>query len=252
VTGDIAARWLPYGSGQAQSLRLICLPHAGAGASGYRAWGAGLGPGITACPVQLPGRESRAFEEPYRQMDALVGDLTDAIGELVETPYAVFGHSMGALVAFEFVRRIRRSCGAAPVHLFVAGAHAPHLSSRVAALRDLPACELATALHALGGTPSEVLTDPALLKVFAPLLRADFTVYETYRYQAEPPLDIPITAFAATADRRAGQGQVAAWRSHTSSGFQMYVLPGGHFAVLEHASFVHTRIMEALRCHVGQ
>jgi medium-chain acyl-[acyl-carrier-protein] hydrolase len=251
MTRDAAAAWLPFGTGTGQQrLRLLCLPHAGAGATAYRAWAAGLAPEIAACPVQLPGRESRAWEQPYRQMDALVSDLSEALGDLVDEPYAVFGHSLGALVAFELVRHLRRAGRPAPVHLFVSGCRAPQLAMTQPALRDLPACELAPALRAMGGTPAAVLADPALLQAIAPLLRADFCVYETYRYTAEPPLDVPVTALAATADRRAGQDQVAAWRSQAGSEFQLYVLPGGHFAVLDHAAFVHGRITQALRCHV--
>jgi len=251
MTGAESAHWLPFGAERA-SVRLLCLPHAGAGAASYHAWGAGLAPDIAACPVQLPGRESRVLEQPYRRMDDLLTELPGAIGHMLDAPYAVFGHSMGALVAFELVRRIRGSGWPPPLHLFVAGCHAPHLSCAGPTLHDLPACELAEALRALGGTPRQVLDDPALLQAIAPLLRADFSMHETYQYVAGPPLDVPITAFAATADWRASRDQLAAWSRHTSKGFQLYLLPGGHFAVLEHAPFVHARIVEALREHVSQ
>jgi medium-chain acyl-[acyl-carrier-protein] hydrolase len=246
MTRTSTSRWLPFGPGHAKGIRLLCLPHAGAGAATYRAWGAGLPPEVGLCPIQPPGRESRSFEPPYRHVAPLVADLVDELDGILDTPYAVFGHSVGALVAFELVRQIRRSGLPMPMHLFVSGRHAPHLSSDQEQLRDLPTDELARTLAALGGTPSQVLADPDLLESIAPLLRADFSVNETYEYTVEAPLDVGITAFAATADARAERSQVAAWREHTSADFQLYLLPGGHFAVLKEAPFVHGRIAAVL------
>jgi medium-chain acyl-[acyl-carrier-protein] hydrolase len=114
-------------------------------------------------------------------------------------------------------------------------------------MRDLPLEQLADALRGFGGTPDSVLANLGLMEIIAPMLRADFSVNETYAYEEQPPLDVPITAFAATADARAGTDQVSAWEAQTTRGFRTYVLPGGHFAVLDHASFVRGRVAEALR-----
>jgi medium-chain acyl-[acyl-carrier-protein] hydrolase len=128
--------------------------------------------------------------------------------------------------------------------LFVSGRHAPHLPDVHPPLRDLPVERLANVLRTFGGTPEAVLGDRQLTAGIAPLLRADFAVHETYRYAEQQPLDVPVTAFAATTDPRADPAPVAAWASHTTRDFRIYVLPGGHFAILDQASFVHRRVAE--------
>ncbi|MGC4897465.1 thioesterase II family protein [Micromonospora sp. DT31] len=240
--------WLPFGAGlrPAGAVRLLCLPHAGAGASVYRAWSQGLPPTVVPVAVQPPGRESRCWDEPYRDAAALTTDLVDALGSVLDEPYAVFGHSMGALLAFELVREIRRRGRAAPVHLFVAGRHAPQLPTGTAPMFDASDDELVAQMRKLGGTPEAVLSDPDLLATILPLLRADLEVNETYRYVPESPLQVPVTAFAATADPRVDRDRMAAWEAQTARSFTLHVLPGDHFAVLRHATFVHSRVASGL------
>lgn len=246
----ISDSWFPFGPGpgvgRCGAVRLLCVPHAGAGASVFRAWGTGLSGDIMVCPVQLPGREGRFRQAPYLHFRPLVRDLATQLLERVEPPYAVFGHSVGAMLAFELVRQVRSQGGPPPVHLFVSGRHAPQLPSPDEDLRDVPTPRLAAALRQLGGTPELVLNDPDLLASTLTLLRADLSVNETYEYVPQPLLDLPITAFAATADPRADCEQIAAWRAQTSRGFQQHVLPGGHFAILRHAPIVHAYIVQAL------
>lgn len=238
--------WLPFGSGGTAGVRLVCLPHAGAGASGYRAWGRALPPEVELCPVQLPGRETRLRERPYDRGEPLAAELAGVVAELVAPPYALFGHSLGALVAFQLARRLRALGAPPPVHLFVSGRHAPQVPSGLRELRELSLPALSAELAALGGTPAAVLADQDLLASIAPLLRADFAVNETYRHTDEPPLDTPITAFAAAADPRAVPTRMAPWAAHTTGGFALHRLPGGHFAVLEQAPLVHARLVAAL------
>src|ERR1700677_5026076 len=123
-----ASRWLVrYPAPGIPALRLFCFPYAGAGASVYRAWAAGL-PGFEVCAVQLPGREDRYCEPPIPRMDYLIDALTDGLRTSLDSPFAVFGHSMGAIVALEFCRGLRRAGLPAPKRLFVSGHGAPHLS----------------------------------------------------------------------------------------------------------------------------
>jgi surfactin synthase thioesterase subunit len=161
---------------------------------------------------------------------------------MVRPPYALFGHSAGALCAFEVSREIRRLDGPMPVHLFVAGRRAPSIPPVRTELAGLSANELAGVLRRLGGTPEDVLANPLMLELLQPLLVADFQVNEVYSYRAEPRLPIPITAFASTRDHFADPGQVSSWRQETSARYIQLVLEGSHFAIFENASVVLGRI----------
>lgn len=161
---------------------------------------------------------------------------------MVRPPYAIFGHSTGALCAFEAVRETRRLGGPLPVHLFVAGRRAPSSPMIRTELAGLPANELAAVLRRLGGTPEDVLASPDMLELLQPLLVADFHVNEIYEHRAEPRLPIPITAFASTRDPFADPDQVAGWQQETSAGFTQLLLEGGHFAIFENSSVVLRRI----------
>lgn len=242
----VKSQWLPFGSRQDASVRLLCLPHAGAGATVYRAWASGLPGWIGACPVQPPGREKRRSEPPFTEVRQLVGLLAPEVAASVSPPYAIFGHSAGALSSFELVRELRRIGGPEPVHLFVAGRRAPQLPMDRTPLEGRSTEELATTLRDIGGTPDEILADHDLLEMIRPMLIADFCLNESYVYSPEQALTIPVTAFAATADAGAGVSQLAAWEEQTSARFHLQTLAGGHFAIFDHAPEVLTVITESL------
>ncbi|MEU7830204.1 thioesterase domain-containing protein [Nonomuraea sp. NPDC049129] len=252
---DAIQRWLPFRAqtgAAADALALFCLPHAGGGASAYRAWQHRL-PGVAVLPVQPAGRENRLREPPYERMAPLVADLADVI--LAEVSggrrYAVYGHSLGALVSFELLREIRRRGGPAPVHLFVSGCVAPHRSfDDGPPVRGMSSSELVELLRKLGGTPDWLLNDPSVLEMILPAMQADFSVKETYTYYPEPPLDVPITALPSTDDPRAGRELVAAWREQTTGRFDLHTYVGGHFAVFEQAKLTYKHVSEALRAWV--
>ncbi|WP_199239257.1 thioesterase [Streptomyces sp. ICBB 8177] len=245
-----AAPWLPFAEHEPDrgSLRLYCLPHAGGSASAYRSW-FGRVPGVSVRPVQPPGRETRLRETPHTTMAALVAELADGLLSVENGPYAVYGHSLGALVGFELLREIRRRGGPEPAHLFVSGSAAPgddpvDDGPPVAAMTD---AEVVALLRRIGGTPEWMLTDPTVLRMILPPFRADFTVKESYACPPEPPLTVPVTALAATDDPRAGAADVAGWRDQTLGRFRVHTLTGGHFAVLEQPEVTHRHITEALR-----
>jgi medium-chain acyl-[acyl-carrier-protein] hydrolase len=247
LTASTAARpSLPFLPPVHARVRLFCLPHAGAGATAYRAWASGLPPHIGACPIQPPGRETRLRERPFESVGPLVAELADELTGMLDRPYAVLGHSVGALVAFELLREIRARGGSAPVHLFVAGRPAPQLPYVHPELRGMTVDQLADLLSELGGTQPEVLGDRALLAAIAPVFRADFAVNETYRYRAQAPLDVPITALGATDDPRADRAQLTAWAAQTTREFRTHLLDGGHFAVLRQPHRVHAVLARAL------
>jgi len=250
-------KWFPFQVPEGD-VRLYCLPHAGGSASTYRAW-TGRAGRAAICPVQPAGRETRLRDTPHRLMEPLVAELADAIlaregggrsGGGSKAGYAVYGHSLGALVGFELLREIRRRGGPDPVHFIVSGCSAPQLSSaesvRVSELSDAEIVEL---LRGLGGTPGWMLADPTVLRMILPPFRADFSIKENYRYAPQPPLDVPITALAATHDPRADVQSVSGWRDQTTRRFEQHLFTGGHFAVLEQPNLTHAYIRAALDRH---
>lgn len=252
TTSAAVGGWFPFQVPEGD-VRLYCLPHAGGSASTYRAWTGRVGRAAV-CPVQPAGRETRLRDTPHRRMEPLVADLADAVlaredGGAYQDGggYAVYGHSLGALVGFELLREIRRRGGPEPVHFIVSGCSAPQLSSgedaRVSEMSDAEIVEL---LRRLGGTPGWMLADPTVLRMILPPFRADFSVKENYGYEAQPPLDVPITALAATDDPRADAASVSGWRDQTTRGFKQHVFTGGHFAVLEQPNLTHTYVRAAL------
>jgi medium-chain acyl-[acyl-carrier-protein] hydrolase len=201
---------------------------------------------IRAVPVQPPGREKRRGEPPFTEVGALVRELVAVLAESVAEPYALFGHSTGALCVFEAVRELRASGGPMPVHLFVSGRRAPQFPLRRDDLAAMSLPELAVFLKNLGGTSDEVLADRDMLGALQPLLAADFAVNQGYEHVPGPPLEIPITAFAGLEDVGADPALTAPWREQTAGEFVLHELDGGHFAVFEHRDEVHARIAAQL------
>ena len=213
----------------AARLRLFCLPHAGGGASAFRGWADALPEGVEVCPVQLPGRENRIAEPAFDRLEPLVEALAEAVLRRADLPFAVFGHSNGALIGFELARRLRRAGEPGPRHLVASGRRAPDVPAPLPLLHALPDDELLAGLRELGGIPEQLLGEPELLRLLLPLLRADAAVHETYVYRDEPPLEVPITGYAGTDDPRAPPASVDEWRRHTAGAFTRRDLPGGHF-----------------------
>jgi medium-chain acyl-[acyl-carrier-protein] hydrolase len=238
--------WLPFSSHREAAVRLLCFPHAGAGAATYRSWGAGMPAAIGVCPVQPPGRENRRKEAPMTNVEVLARSMAAAVAPVLLPPYALFGHSTGALAAFAFARELRRRRAPAPTHLFVAGRRAPQLPMERTELAGLDPAGLEVALRQMGGTPEEVMRDHEILRWIHPLLVADFAMNEDYRHHDEQPLDMPITAFAADADAGSSCDEVAQWAEQTSQTFVQHTIKGGHFAIFDHASAVCAWIGAAL------
>jgi medium-chain acyl-[acyl-carrier-protein] hydrolase len=210
-------------------LRLIAFPPAGASASVFRAWPDWLPPDIELWPVQLPGRQDRLREAPFTGVAPLVRSLAAELMLPPDERFALFGHSMGALVAFELARELRRRGGPRPSRLFVTSCRAPQLPRPQPLLGGLPDDALIYELRRLGGIPEEVVRDRELLDLIIPALRADVTLLERYVYAAEEPLAVPISAFGGWRDRSVNQADLSAWRAHTAAGFELRMLDGGHF-----------------------
>jgi medium-chain acyl-[acyl-carrier-protein] hydrolase len=214
-------------------VRLFCLPHAGGNATAYHAWTAELPEDVEMAAIQLPGRTYRIKEPPFLRMDALTEALIAALEPYMDRPFVMFGHSLGALTAFETVRRLRSQGGPAPIHLVVSGRGAPHVPGRQAELHRAPDGEFLHAMHRLFSMPADLLHDSGLMALSMPALRADFELMETWRYKTEAPLQVPVTAIGGCSDPTLPFSDLEAWREQTGASFESYWLPGTHFYLNE-------------------
>ena len=235
-----------YGSTLDARVRLFCFPFAGGGPAVYRTW-AELCSGIDVAAIQLPGREARVREAPFSEWSPLLAALRGEFLGQVDRPYALFGHSLGAILAFELCHALMREGAALPRCLFVSGRRAPHVGYPYATTERLSDAEFLLALHhRYKAVPSAVLNDPELQRFFLPLLRADIGLVESYRCEHASPLPLPIVAFAGDDDDEARPEQMEAWRRHTSSEFELHVLPGGHFFINAEQAVMTRTICEKL------
>ncbi len=230
----------------AARLRLLCIPHAGGGASAFRGWADLFPESIEVCPVQLPGREQRIREAPFDRLEPLVEALAGAVLRRAEVPFAIFGHSNGALIGYELARLLRRRGERGPVHLVASGRRAPHVPPPPPLTMGLPDDQFLDELARLGGMPAEVREHPELREMLLPVLRADVALHETYEYQDEPPLEIPITGYAGMDDPRAPPDTVAEWAVHTSREFALRTWPGGHFYLAAERDRVIRQVVQDL------
>jgi medium-chain acyl-[acyl-carrier-protein] hydrolase len=210
-------------------IRLFCLPYAGGSALIYRGWQNHFPDEIEICPVNLPGRGSRLGEAPYTDMMSLARALKDGLSPYFDLPFAFVGHSMGGTLSFELTRLLRRLGRPLPVKLFVGACGAPQKPSLEPPAYNLPDAELIEELRRLNGTPPEILSNRELLNILLPVVRADFSVCQTYRYVKESPLDIPITVMRGAEDKDIPEESAIAWQEQTAHDFLCYTLPGDHF-----------------------
>lgn len=209
-------------------VRLFCFPHAGGAASYFYPWSVSLPSDVEVLAVQYPGRQDRGGEPYARTIPDLADRIHAAIRPRLAGPFAFFGHSMGAVLAFEVACRIAREEGVAPAHLFVSGRRAPSVA-RHEELHRASTSALVAEMRALGGTDPRILADEELLDLVLPTVRADYTAIETYRFDSAPPLSCGITAMIGDGDPKASVDDTAAWSRHTLGRFDLRIFPGDHF-----------------------
>ena len=229
-----AGKWFPNIEQSGKTgLRLLCFPYAGAGASVFRNWQERMPAGVTVVPARLPGRESRSQEEPIDKIEALVDTVAEAIEPYLDSPFAFFGHSMGAMIGFELARCLRRRHQRLPAALLAASARAPQFRKGHVPAAEPSEEEFLREIKELEGAPREVLENEELLQYLLPAIKADSTLGRTYVYHEEPPLDLPIRAYVGADDKRLPLDVIRAWKEQTAASFALREFPGGHF-------FIHT------------
>ncbi len=212
-------------------LRLFCFPYAGGASTAYREWPHAVLHDVEVVLVELPGRGRKIREPLHTRMEPLIQELAEVIEPQLTQPFAFFGHSMGALIAFELTHYVHQRWGYMPQKLYLSGREAPHVPDPREAFHLLPDHELINKLKTLNGTPREVLENKELMELMLPIIRADFAVCENYQYTPREPLPCPITVFGGKHDNNVPIEGLQEWQRHTSSHFQLHVLPGDHFFI---------------------
>jgi surfactin synthase thioesterase subunit len=211
-------------------IRLFCFPHAGGGPASFFSWNALLGPRIECVSLQYPGRAQRWREAGLTSMGDLVREIAENLEEAAAGRFAFYGHSFGGLVAFEVTRRLRQDGMPGPDWLFVGATRAPQLDHWQSPIHSLPDEEFVTVLQdRYGGIPAAIRADRETLNLFLGSMRTDLKAYENYRMKEGAALAIPVTAFAGAEDHSVSPARMVGWETQTEAGFQMKVLPAGHF-----------------------
>jgi medium-chain acyl-[acyl-carrier-protein] hydrolase len=216
-------------------MRLFCFPYAGGTAAVYNHWAAEFPDTVGVCAVELPGRRLRRRELPARRMKPLVEAVADGLRPYTDLPFAFFGHSMGALLAFEVARALHHSGRPGPRAVFLSAAAAPHLPRGGPRLSQLPDDAFLEEVRAYGGTPEALLAEPEVMRLFLPTLRSDFELFETYVYEHRPgpALACPVHLYGGDRDERVSPDRVAAWRDLVPEVAGVRTFPGGHFFLHE-------------------
>jgi medium-chain acyl-[acyl-carrier-protein] hydrolase len=214
------------------AVRLFCFHYAGGAASVFRDWPHLLSRYIDLIAVQLPGREWRFGEAPFRRMEPLISELADQITPQLCERYAFFGHSMGALVSFELLREIQRRKLHPPVLYFPAGRRAPQIPDDDPPIHHLPDHEfLSELLEHHDDRRALLMSNTALRTTLLPVMRADVELCETYHYRHSPPLNCTIFAFGGMHDSDVSEQDIKSWKEQTTATFRHFLFPGDHFFI---------------------
>lgn len=230
---------------------LLCVPFAGGGATAYDTWHRLLPRDILPMTFRLPGREARFDEELPTDLCTLAAGIAAEVAPHLTGPFVLFGHSMGAVVAFELARALQGEHGRVPRCLVVSGAPAPDVFGARSKYSDLTADQLREAVAAMGGSRPGTLDDPELWALFAPIIRADLLACENYRYVPGEPLSCPLVACGARDDPDLDEQRLADWAAFTSGPFESRLFPGDHFYFQHWPEAFAIDLINRLHRHAG-
>ncbi|MER6917170.1 alpha/beta fold hydrolase [Streptomyces sp. NPDC000594] len=229
-------------------LRLFCFPYAGGGASAYAGWQRRLGATVEVQPVQLPGREGRMAEPRFTDLRALVADIDEQLGPALEGPHVLYGHSMGALIAFALAQRRHQRGAPLPLAVMLSAHRAPHLPPpRLIGGLVSDDDDLVRGLSQLGGLPKPLLERPEWLAALLPVVRGDLMICASSGQVERTPVPVPIHTFAGVDDRLVTVREIREWASYTTRESENRVLPGGHFFVREQEAVFLEHLSGVLR-----
>lgn len=243
MTAKGHGKWLPPFSVNGEDVQLFCFPYAGGGASIYRDWPTHAR-SFQPVAVRLPGREIRILERPIDRLPEMVETLADVLRPYTAARYAFFGHSMGALIAYELTLRFLDDDVPPPTLLAVSGRQAPHLlnSTEWESTRGVSDARFVEILSGINSQTAQMLSNPALYNLMLPSLRADFRLCEDYCPRQPSQLPVPILAFSGTMDPSVSTDDIREWNRHTNRSFGLEICKGDHFFVNSHAASICSAI----------
>lgn len=251
MTGPRSSRWLHFPLPRPEAgLRLVCFAHAGGGAVVFSEWAAELPESIELITVRLPGRESRLAEPAFQDWAALIGELQVQLARFVEPPYALLGHSFGAMISYELAQLAGEDD--APRQLVLAGCAPPGTPRLVPELAALPEPELIKGLRGYGALPDEVVNSQSLLSLLLPMVRADLGLAESWPRRPGRPVRVPLTVLSGRDDPIAPPAQCQQWQQWALAGFEHHALPGDHFFLHAQRSAVLALVTATLTGLTGQ
>ena len=227
-------------------MSLVCFPHAGGGASFFKSWLKYLHEDIELLALQLPGREELLSETPNTDIQNIVSSIIPILTTKLDKPFYFFGHSMGAILAYEIIKRFEQLKFNLPEKLFVSGFRAVHLPDRNPKIHKLNEEKFLHGVRLYDGISIEVEKYPELLQLMLPALLADFTAVENYSYTHKSKISVPIVAFGGKEDKTVDTDELQDWSKHTNSAFNYYLFKGGHFYLSEKI----TALMKVMELHM--
>ncbi|MGC4805000.1 thioesterase II family protein [Micromonospora sp. DT233] len=239
--------WLRrYHPAPAGDVTVVCLPHAGGSASYFRPLSALVSPEFDVLSVQYPGRQDRRSERPLETITGLAEEVLAALRGHAGRRLVLFGHSMGACVAYEVARRMVAEPSGTLLGLIASGRCAPS-RTRDNGVRLRDDAGVIDEIRALNGTDASLLDDDDLVRMILPVVRSDYQAVETYAHQPGPPLPVPVSVLVGDADPQVTVAEANDWRGFTAREFRMRVFPGGHFYLADRQADVASAIVDDIR-----